>query len=457
MKNILILSLTAAALCTSCEDNRKQSLTPDMVYLVKNGFNVEETPDLGQPVQMQLWANKSGLNGSSCRVTFALDPDGLAVYNDGHGTAYEMLPEDCYSVSGWSFAISGHEQYAKLPLVYYPERIVALCGDVYGTEKYAIALKITAEGLETTENDRAIFLFRIKKPDMKILTVDPAQESFYEGEQGMIVKSVEVGTDFVCSEDYAFTVEEGTTALQAIVESYNTGRFIPACLAPADAYTLTSAPGFKVVAGKSKTTITVTVDKSKLLQGINLIPVKLSGVQGPLIVGDVDLCCIPIMCYPDRTDWAMTGSGHHADVRYAPKGYLGMYDRDFLTPWRALPADQNPTLVIDLGKEMQVGAVEFWTRVAGSQHPISGENNIPRAIKTVDIFVGTSADCWSGIGSSEWGSSLLSYNWQTDNPQNNPIMLKLAAPVAGRYVKIAMTKTSNQTDIYELFVYGPRP
>jgi hypothetical protein len=158
-----------------------------------------------------------------------------------------------------------------------------------------------------------------------------------------------------------------------------------------------------------------------------------------------------------------------------------VFDGDFDNTWRpgvgpasfpsGIANDNSPVIVVDLGSEQDVTAVELWTRGPGERQGSHTETyrNSPSYIKIVTVYVSSDDQCWEAANGefliagttlitapkSYWGSSLIEYDWTKKNPNSSPCTLTFPA-TKGRYVIIMFTKDANQSDIWELFVYGKR-
>lgn len=153
IKTFLLVLLSAVLIC-SCEDNRKQFLAEDTVYLMKSGVQ-EITVSMTEPVPVSVWATKAGYSGQSASVTYMVDQTLL------EGTGYQLIPDDCYSVQQWNFEVSEIGGFARFSVMFHPEEIAAL-----GTgTTYALPLRIKSEGTAVVEGK-----------DVSILAVSLAAE-----------------------------------------------------------------------------------------------------------------------------------------------------------------------------------------------------------------------------------------------------------------------------------------
>ncbi|MDR0574007.1 MAG: DUF1735 domain-containing protein [Tannerella sp.] len=516
MKNNILLYTIIAVLTGffSCEDNRRQNLLPDKVYLVRKGMNVEESFDIGEKYVSQIWANKSGLNNTSCTVNFSVDPTALERYNNVTGSRFELLPASCYAITRQTFTIKGEEQYAKFQFEYDPAAIVEEWEKAHGMEpgfskygltNYVLPVSIVSEGVDVMEDANTSFVrFAVNEPLISILTDHFDMVRVFEGETGVIEKTIEIGTSFENRWSAAVTLENDRAGLSEQVTAAkgeikytetrlkskmpedmedfsNTLTHIEGVLPPDDAFVISG--GLSLTSGVSKLTISVTVDKSKLYPGLNIIPVKLTGVTEPLKVSPgKNVCYIPVQFVPDRSGTPVKSSSSHQSADYSPKRIAGIFDGDFDTSWRpgvgsasfpgGIANDNNPAIVTDLGKETDVTAVEFWTRGPGERQGSRTETYraSPSYIRNVKIYVSSDSQCWEAANGefliqgtslmtsakSYWGESLVDYNWETDNPDSAPHTFRLPGNTIGRYVVIWYSKSANQADIWELFVYGKR-
>ncbi|MDR1171153.1 MAG: DUF1735 domain-containing protein [Bacteroidales bacterium] len=516
MKKSFLLITVWMLVCvvfSSCEDNRNQNMVSDRVYLVKTGLQMEESFDIGEKVVMQLWANKSGLNGTPCSVTFNMNTEALEQYNAENGASYKLLPTHCYSIPQSVFTISGDEQYAKWSMEYDPKEILAEAGGVYGETDFVFPVTISSDGVETTESNTVLLRFKVSEPMIRVMTGNFEMVRIFEGDDGqenLIEKKVEIGMSFTNRWDAVITLESDRTVLQSLVNdakssvvytekrlisttSADTEEFrsvlthIDGVLPPDDAYTLST--DMSVKKGANKMTVTCTIDPSKLYPGLNIIPVKLTGVTLPLQVDPAhDACYIAVQYVPDRSQVPIKSSSSHQTLNYSPKRIAGVFDGDFDTSWRpgvgaasypsGIANDNNPAIVVDLGAETDVTAVEIWTRGPGERQGSRTEfyrtspspPNPLSYITNVKVYVSSDEQCWEAASGEflvqgpavitaakgYWGEALVDYNWATDNPNSAPCTLTLPNSTRGRYVIVWYSKNANMADLWELFVYGNR-
>ena len=153
IKTFLLILFSVAAV-SSCEDNRKQFLADDTVYLVKNGIQ-EVTVSRTEPTVVSVWTTKAGYSDQSARIVYTVDQTAL------DGTGYRLLPEECYSVPQWDFDVTEIGGFEKFSVTFNPDEIIALGDGV----SYALPLRIKSEGAAVVEGK-----------DMSILAVSLATE-----------------------------------------------------------------------------------------------------------------------------------------------------------------------------------------------------------------------------------------------------------------------------------------
>ena len=503
---VIVLIPVLFTLVSSCEDNRDQNMVPDKVYLAKTGMHTEESFDIGENVVTQLWANKSGLNGASCNVTFAVNADVLDEYNLENGTNFELLPANLYSMPQSTFVISGDEQYAKLMIEYDPAAVHAESGVGYGVAKYVLPITIHSDDIEVTDANTALLCFVVNEPLIRILSKNFEMLRVFEGdeEDEIIERKVEIGMAFTNRWNANITIETDRDVLKTLAQEA-TGQIkyvekrlkdknlpdtedfegtlthIEAVLPPEDAYTISE--DLSVKPGVNSLTVTFTIDKSKLHPGVNVIPVKLTGVTEPLVVdASNSVCYIPVQYVPDRSEVPIKSSSSHQNADYSPKRIAGLFDGDFDISWRpgvgaaSFPSgignDNNPAIVVDLGTTTDVSAVEIWTRGPGERQGSRNETYraSPSYITNLKVYVSSDDQCWESANGefllqgttlitgakSYWGDALIDYNWQENNPNSAPLTLNLPGSTKGRYVIIWYSKSANQADLWELFIFGNR-
>ncbi|MEG0806836.1 MAG: DUF1735 domain-containing protein [Alistipes sp.] len=163
MKKIIIFALTTALFTAmSCTDNREDGYLVDRVYLVKAELQTYISTSNQTDTTATAWTVKGGLNGSTCTVTYALDATYLADYNQAYGTTYEMLPEACYTLKQTIFTLGKKEMRAEFAVNYNPAKILELGGNVSLKDKYALPIRITADGLDVVaQKDRVLMTFDV--------------------------------------------------------------------------------------------------------------------------------------------------------------------------------------------------------------------------------------------------------------------------------------------------------
>ena len=160
--NIIAIFALCALIFTSCEDYRSQGLEPDMVLLEKSGLQNISAFEGGLD-SLQVWAYKSGYNGTKAVITYSISQSVLDAYNAANSKNYLLLPESCYSIPKYTFELSGNGTFAKFNINYSPDKIVSLVGG-YGIAKYALPLQITTTGVNVVEDKNvSILLFTINK------------------------------------------------------------------------------------------------------------------------------------------------------------------------------------------------------------------------------------------------------------------------------------------------------
>ncbi|MGV8093172.1 MAG: DUF1735 domain-containing protein [Mangrovibacterium sp.] len=125
LKSILLL---VVVLLFSCEDHRMDGMEPDKVFLAKRGLVTESVYNIGETVTANYWTYKSGVGITTCTVEYRIDAAVLEQYNLENGTAYKLLPKDCYTLGDTRFTISGKDLHAPFSFTYDPALIVEASG-----------------------------------------------------------------------------------------------------------------------------------------------------------------------------------------------------------------------------------------------------------------------------------------------------------------------------------------
>jgi hypothetical protein len=365
----------------SCEDNRLNGLEPDKVYLSRHGIIEESVFDLGEDVIVDLWANKSGIKGTSATVIFSVDEQVLTDFAAKYDTLYSLLPENQYRIlNGTSFYLSGDEQYAKFRFSYNPAAIVhELYAGEYEKTQYALPVKITVETGEVDITDEmedggyAIIVFRIKKPVINIRQTDFQELAVTAGETGTENITVPVELDFASKWDLQFGFSTDEQTLSDAVAEYNAANGVNYTLLPPEAYSmLTENPALPV--GQQVAEVSFVIRKEQVPLGNYVLPFVLNRVTEPIQIGNNNKAFVVVKAVAerlDRTGWTATARTH--DGAYPPEKVLDGDETDGnVSYWHvsykaALGncADLDPWLKIEMPEAKTVGQVEIYPRYAG--------------------------------------------------------------------------------------------
>ena len=144
------MMIASALLFISCEDNRRQGLCDDTIYLVKNGVQKVNIKN-DAPGKISIWATKAGYMNQATTVNYSVDESLL------EGTGYDLMPSNCYLADVWSFEVKEVGEFAKFDIVFYPDEILAL-----DNQKVALPLRISSDELEIVEGkDNAIVVVSV--------------------------------------------------------------------------------------------------------------------------------------------------------------------------------------------------------------------------------------------------------------------------------------------------------
>lgn len=365
MKKLLYL-VTMSLVLLSCEDNRFdwRESKPDRVYLPKYGLQVEESYTIGKQTEASLWSYKSGYGDSDCRVNYMLDEQALDEYNRTNGTAYELLPESCYEIPTSVVEIPGKKEHGRFSVIYSPEKIVELCGGEYGVEKYVLPFRISSN-IETTGQNSAILLFKVKEPLVKMSSGAVNELKFDYGAGENVMHSVKFGMDFESRWMCPYTLGTGADVLGRALADYNAANGTRYELLPADAYAFSATEGV-IREGMSSITVDITVFPAKCASGLYAIPVVLTGVGEPLqLDASACVCIVPVNCvgkYVDKNGWILTVSSSNPNVG-KPENLIDDNPDTFWHPAgrkfsEAIPKDEHPWAMVDMGRRVRVSCFE---------------------------------------------------------------------------------------------------
>lgn len=452
MKQILQYSLfVAAVLLSSCEDHRMDGIEPDKVFLIKRGLVTESVYNIGETVTSGYWTYKSGYSGTSCTIDYNINEELLKDYNLENGTAYMLLPENCYTLGETRFTISEKSMYAPFSFTYDPALVLEASNGVYEASEFALPIHITSSGVDITNEtleggpgDRVIVVFNIKKPEMNILRGNFEALIVTAGEIGTANYTFEVGMPFISKWTVNFGFSSNLQVLNDAVDDYNVENGVDYRLLDDDTYQILTE-NLVIPVGGDRITVDFNVDRTKLNVGNFVLPLVLSDISSPLFAGADSIIFLPVRCVADRItsteDWSVTASTYNAQSPPNPPRLI--IDGNLTTNWHVVWKGQNgglidpdPWVTIDMKEEKTIYQVEIYPVINGH---ISG----------YQIYTSTDGNTWTGHGFHDTAA----------RKSQTMFLFDLTGPTLARFVKVGITNNEplnggNTVGLYEVYVRG---
>ncbi|MBQ9138013.1 MAG: DUF1735 domain-containing protein [Alistipes sp.] len=253
MKKIFI-ALCALLALGACQNNREDNLTPAHIYIVNSGLQNAEFYDLEHEPKANVAIHRSGYFAATANVVAQVDEQALIDYNTLNETAYQMLPEDAYSIADNSLTISKSQRGGNIVVDFNYDAIAALASD----HNFVLPLSITSD-LEVTESKQTVLLRPTMLPAEIFFSTNKVETIKWSKESaGTWKRDLKVTVPFVNPTDVTITLDTTKAAFGVI----NNGVDAWYNLAPADAFQLVGDT--TLLAGTSELTVTLEVDLTKL-------------------------------------------------------------------------------------------------------------------------------------------------------------------------------------------------
>ncbi len=468
-KSLYTLGISALlSLFCACEDHRDDFMAEDKVYISKSGTLEEGAYALGTgETKLELWAVKSGMNGSSGQLSFKVDPQLLEEYNRNQGTPLELLPEDCYRLPQTEFSVSDANPTAPFELFYDIDKIAGQYG--YG-RKYLLPIRLQSQGITVNpDKDHVLLILNVMDPSIgfrefgsKTFDVKRTDNNYKE--------RLSIGVDFKNTLDVTIQVKAGNPQL---VSAYNLQNGTDYSVLPANCYSLSSENPVLPV-NETDVSIECIFKSQDIPGGKYLLPVELVSAS-PYNVTNGNRVYYYIFnnvsewwaSEKDKKDWKILNvSSYHSDGAQSPakiidgnttSGYWtinytdkSQYEIDGSNEW--IPANRPQWAVIDLGKQMNIGGLKWYPRPNSS------------TVMSFEFYV----------AKDKPNDALLSEEWLNKSPYtykgtyniNEPIWQKVASfedfggspkemrfedqPQTGRYLQIRIVKGRSNSCMGEI-------
>lgn len=363
------------SLFCSCEDHRDDFMAEDKVYISKSGILEEGAYALGTgETKLELWAVKSGMNGSSGHLSFQVDPQLLEEYNRNQATPLELLPKDCYRLSQTEFSVSDANPTAPFEVFYDIDKIAEQYG--YG-RKYLLPIRLQSQGIAVnTDKDHILLILNVMDPSIgfrefgtKTFDVKRTDNNYKE--------QLSIGVDFKNTLDVTIQLKAGNPEL---VNAYNQQNGTDYRVLPGNCYSLSSeAPVLAI--NETDVSIECIFKSQEIPGGKYLLPVELVSAT-PYNVTNGNRVYYYIFnnvsewwtSEKDKNDWKILNvSSYHSDGSQSPakiidgntsSGYwtVNYADKSQYDKNENIPADRPQWAIIDLGKTMNIGGLKWYPR-----------------------------------------------------------------------------------------------
>lgn len=305
-KNILlpILAGMMFLIQTSCEDYNKDHLDEVVTRLYfRNSGEIPLTLyRAGLDDTYKLVVNKAGydLSAQAEAKIVRIDEIDLEVYNQEEGTAYTLLPANCYELpADLNCSFGSNDLYKSFDITLKTENIYELMTS-QPDKVYVLPMQLVSSKDAVNANKSLLFLI----PEVEIPTV-------YFTKTGVINNSVSINDpnqtiqltlpieliiDNQWSFDCAVSVEE------QLLANYNQENNTVYRLLPTGVYTINPTVSFKP--GTSIANVEINIDRTKLGLGTYILPLQLTNVSNEYFQIDPtkNICLFAITYAPTRAD-----------------------------------------------------------------------------------------------------------------------------------------------------------
>ncbi len=280
MKKIFFISLLAAivALQTACDDQVTygQEEYQSVVYLKESGlvdivfYNVDQ--DVSYKTAVCRGGTNPALTGEVTLVPFTAEE--LNDYNTDHGTTYEMLPVNCYTVTN-KVSFEPNQEYAPVEVILKKET-----GNLRGS--YILPIHILSDDHSVNSFSGTLIL----RPEIIVPMVSLEHAGAQLVQLGVAddpkVFTTNLLFDFINEWNFTAKLIDDQAKLQELVDKYNTdnvGEGITYQLLPTANYEMPISVAF--APGESSKSLSVTIEEGHgLTEGDYLLPIMLDKIEG---------------------------------------------------------------------------------------------------------------------------------------------------------------------------------
>lgn len=257
----------------SCVDDVDNDRSSGILSASQNGFTTLEVYDLGPLNKIDLSVSKAGLQDNGGTVTFTVEQSLLDSLNNADGTAYQLLPSECYTLENATYTVApgGNRLVEGGTLTYDPHKIYNLCG--FDKLKYVLPLRVSSTGTPMNP-DRTAVLYGFIVKEAVVNLVSSGGSFVVEG--GTTNPPMNLNTQVSFDNEWDLSVSFAAKDAD-YVDNYNTANSTYYTLLPSNLYTLSDAT---IAKGKTTGSSTINLQGGTLPPGNYLLPVSLSGLSG---------------------------------------------------------------------------------------------------------------------------------------------------------------------------------
>ena len=398
-KNILFAILATSCLLThtACEDGKDEYLSDfsTILYFRNSGELPLTVYKTGENTDYQLIVNKSGSTlGATASIDVGIMSDAsLAAYNAAEGVNYKALPSTCYTFNNASLQFGAADLYKTINVSLIAEQIEQNSGT---DATYVIPFELYNGSDSINVEKRHAFII----PNIKILTVGFENSGFIStnditGNEGTTTITQSIIMPIVSQWDLDCQV----VADEEILNKYNAENKKDLRMAAKDSYTIEVTPFHE---GSNSATVTITLDKSKLVWGQQAIPLSIKGTSNSNFpVDETKSSCIIVINYTiprselTQIQLSLDMLSSNATVNGDGTGLAGLFDgRGGGLHWHSnytssvIDAIYGHYIDFKLPNPINHFAYNFWTRF---------ENANGAPTKTI-IYAGNDGNTWKEIG-----------------------------------------------------------
>lgn len=325
-KNIVSISLLCAALvlCASCEEEMEYNDPQYKVvtYMKNSGLTEISFYNVGDDIVYTTGVGRGGsdpaLSGSVRLEPFTTEE--LIAYNDEGGTNYQMLPADCYSIEPAQLDFAPGQEYAEVKIV-----LKSAIGQLPNLD-YVLPISLRSNNMSVNSNYERIVLHPTVVTPRVSFSMDATVLNAEATKNVPLVTSTygfPVMLDYGDNtKDFAVSFETDETALQTLVDSYNSANGTSYQLLPSSAYSFAGNGTLSLTGGITSGEMQVQLVEEgvqALAEGNYLLPVRMTGCSGAPFDADTDDVRYLALEYSEMMRLALTGDN-------LTKGFEGGWD-----------------------------------------------------------------------------------------------------------------------------------